>query len=97
MPDKAQSVFPRKKATAAPKKRKEKPTYTIRRETRIVLQFPDADLLTVFQKALVEAECPVEVARDTRTLTLPGQYDATLRQIIKRLGSDYTLILEEQA
>jgi len=96
LPETAQSIFPRQQPASAPKKRAEKPAFTIRRESRIVLHFPDDTLLTAFQKALVEAGCPVEASRESHTLTIAGQHERLISQVVKRLRGDYSLQVEDQ-
>ena len=95
LPDKAHTVFPKKVTLAPTQKKKTRQAVTVKRETLVALYLPDDDLFEKFRKALIELRCTFEANKEKRTLTLPGQQDAQLKQVIKRLSDDYAIQLED--
>ncbi len=67
----------------------------MKRETLVALYLPNDELFEKFRKALIELRCTFEADKEKRTLTLPGQQDAQLKQVIKRLNDDYAIRLED--
>ncbi len=94
LPERARTVFPR--AIAAPTaKAKTKRAVTLKRQTLVVLHVPDDELFDVLRQALLDARCILDVDKEKRTLTLSGKDDAGLKGIIKRLGGEYAIRLED--
>jgi len=97
LPAQAHTVFPRHVPAAQSPKQKTKQAVTLKRETLIALHFPDDGLFEDFRKALLDARCVLDVNRERRTLTLSGNDEAQIKQVIKRLSGAYAIRVEDLA
>jgi hypothetical protein len=96
LPEKLQTIFPRKVADTQTKKKKTKQSVTLKRETWISFYFPDDELFEKFRKALIDANCLLDINKEKHTLIILGQYESQVKQIIKQLSSEYIIQVEDQ-
>ena len=95
LPEKAQTVFPRKIAPVPIPKKKLKQAVTVKREMLIVLYLPDEALFEKFRKGLVDLRCIFEANKEKRTITITATQETQLKQVIKSLSGEYTIRLED--
>jgi hypothetical protein len=65
------------------------------RSTRITYHCPTAEFWETLQQALLDAKCPVKADDDELTLTLPGQYQGHVSDILEDLRDTYQIRVED--
>ncbi|MDM8529896.1 hypothetical protein QUF63_01895 [Anaerolineales bacterium HSG25] len=93
IPDKAKTVFPKRKKERPKPKQKE--TLTLMRHTTITLHFPNQTALKVFRKALLDARCPIETDMSQLILTYNKQYEKQVNEVFKELRKSYKLTITD--
>ena len=70
--------------------------YTLRRTTRITLEFPYRKIFDLFVKALLDQSCLVEADNDARTVTYSPKQRAAVSKVLESLGTRYDLRVKEE-
>lgn len=91
--EKARTHFLQK--TKKVEKTKQKKELTLTRHVMITLHFPDKTVLNKFNKALLDAHCPVVVNEREQTLTYAKFYEEQFETVIKYFKKDYIIKIED--
>jgi hypothetical protein len=94
LPDKARTIFVKKSQVTKPKPEKQEEVI-LKRQTTIILHFPDRKVLNTFRKALLDARCPVEVDQHNLTIAFARQVEPQVARVIKSLESKYLIRIED--
>lgn len=98
LPQPTHTRFPKQKKKAKTKaKRAKKAPIQLQRETHITLHIPTQTFYDQLRKALLAERCLIEANNTRQTITYSQTYQAQVEAVLKVLGKQYTIKIEDKA